>query len=64
MLQHFHERKESNKCTDTCNCQEIDPRVEERNDLEPLEVLKEMTLEEMDATKVVKVGKNLSKKAK
>ena len=44
--------------------EEIDPRVEERADLEPLEELEEIKLEEIDPPKTVKVGKNLSEGTK
>ena len=44
--------------------EEIDPRIEERVDLEPLEELEEVKLEEVDPLKVVKVGKNLPEEMK
>ena len=44
--------------------EEIDPRVEERADLEPLEELEEIRLKELDPLKTVKVGKNLPEETK
>ena len=44
--------------------EEIDPRVEEKVDLEPLEELKEIQLEESDPSKKVKVGKHLQEETK
>ena len=44
--------------------EEIDPRIEERADLEPLEELEEIRLEEADPPKTVKVGKNLPEETK
>ena len=42
----------------------IDPRIEEKADLEPLEELEEIQLEEADPSKKVKVGKHLQDEAK
>ena len=44
--------------------EEIDLRIEERADLEPLEELEEVRLEEADPLKTVKVGKNLPEETK
>ena len=44
--------------------EEIDPRIEEIADLEPLEELEEVKLEEVDPPKIVKEGKNLQEETK
>ena len=44
--------------------EEINPRVEEKTDLEPLEELEEIKLEESDPSKTVKVGKHLQEETK
>ena len=44
--------------------EEIDPRIEEKVDLEPLEELEEIQLEEVEPSKKVKVGKHLPDETK
>ena len=44
--------------------EEIDPRIEEKVDLEPLEELEEVQLDEVEPSKKVKVGKHLLDEAK